>query len=169
VNEIVSIVNGKKKKKEKTKVKKINKKKEKKKELKKEEKKKDNKRRRVEKEVVWVYPNLAVRIISKSFKHGQFYRKKATVVDVVSDDNCTLVLDDGNKYLEGISQKMLETVIPIPGKKVMIVRGNEKGKFGTLFEKSRDKQTGRERVVIKMSGTMELRSFRLDDISEYRQ
>jgi len=110
---------------------------------------------------IWVRQHIIVRIVSKSFQGGRYYRKKATVVDVVSGDVCVLMLEDG-KLLEGISQDLLESVLPDPGGAVLIVLGEGKGERATLIEKSNSKGTA---VVQRQD--LSLQKCRADDISAF--
>jgi G patch domain/KOW motif-containing protein len=50
----------------------------------------------------WMFPNLVVRIISKSFSAGKYYLKKGTIVDVIDMERCTLqLLENKKQLLEG--------------------------------------------------------------------
>jgi len=55
----------------------------------------------------WLFPNLIVRVVSKSFKNGQYFTKKAKIIDVLSPTECSIKpLDDPRSgILEGKNEK----------------------------------------------------------------
>jgi G patch domain/KOW motif-containing protein len=55
----------------------------------------------------WLSPHLVVRVVSKTFRNGEFYLQKAQVVDVVSPTECTIRLLDKPKLgvLDGQRRK----------------------------------------------------------------
>eukprot|EP00794_Sanderia_malayensis_P006341 gene6341-7067_t len=75
----------------------------------------------------WLFPNIRVRVISKSFRKGRFYYKKIDIVDIVSKEYCVCKTEDG-KLIEDVPQDDLESVIPKrEGSLVMVVDGKYKG------------------------------------------
>jgi len=108
----------------------------------------------------WLYPNIIVRIISKSLANGKYYLKKATVDDVISGTLCTVQLLETKRLLD-IDQSMLETVIPKPGTMVMVVEGSDRKKVGSVVEKKKDE------AVVQLKEDLSLHSYNLDSISEY--
>ncbi|KAK3737752.1 hypothetical protein QZH41_017215, partial [Actinostola sp. cb2023] len=78
----------------------------------------------------WLYPQIRVRIISKDYKKGRYYNTKVRMVcvlDVTSKSGCVCETQDG-RVLEGVSQSMLETVVPkSENAYIRIVRGSDKG------------------------------------------
>ena len=106
----------------------------------------------------WVRPHLTVRLVSKSHKKfGQYFKQKATVVDVPDPSSC--VLQVGGTLLEGVSYKLLETVIPPVGGTVMVVSGTDRGRTGKLV-----KRQG-ESALVQMDG--DINTYRLDDVCQY--
>nr|XP_022299314.1 G patch domain and KOW motifs-containing protein-like [Crassostrea virginica] len=88
---------------------------------------------------IWVRPQIRVRIIDKSFKKGDFYKSKVTVLDVPGSENCICRSDEG-KVLEGLSQSQLETVIPkSDGAFVLVVSGKYRGQLGEVMSKNKKK------------------------------
>jgi len=112
----------------------------------------------------WLFPHTIVRIISKSFANGKYYLKKGKIVDVIGGGQCTLQLLETKKLVE-VQQKMLETVIPRVGDKVMIVEGTHSGQVGKLMAKSTDESCGQ--AVIQLAGDLSINNFNLDSITHY--
>jgi G patch domain/KOW motif-containing protein len=112
----------------------------------------------------WLRPCIMVRVVSKSFQNGKFYNKKVQIYDVVGHNVCTIQLDNGS-LVEGVKQRMLETVIPQTGGKVMVVDGANKGKIGKLLE--RMKKGDNERAIVQMIGDLSIETFSLDDVAQY--
>eukprot|EP00112_Aurelia_sp_Birch-Aquarium-sp1_P012452 Seg2619.2 transcript_id=Seg2619.2/GoldUCD/mRNA.D3Y31 product="G-patch domain and KOW motifs-containing protein" protein_id=Seg2619.2/GoldUCD/D3Y31 len=111
----------------------------------------------------WLFPNVRVRVISKSFKRGSYYYKKVEVVDVVSKDTCTCRTDEG-RLLEGLGQSDLETVIPKKTNAlVMIVDGKYKGQIGKLVERNPEKCRG----LVQLSSNKHITKLDYDSMSEY--
>ncbi|NWS34285.1 KIN17 protein, partial [Polioptila caerulea] len=78
----------------------------------------------------WLQPEIIVKIVTK--KLGEKYHKKKAVVKEVIDKYTAVVkvIDSGDKLK--LDQTHLETVIPAPGKKVMVVNGGYRGNEGIL-------------------------------------
>jgi len=105
-----------------------------------------------------------VRVVSKSFQNGKYYNKKVRILDVVGRNECIIQLDNGS-LVEGVKQRMLETVIPQKGAKVMVVEGENKGKLGTLLE--RRKSGDNEKAIVQLMGDLSIESYSLDDVAQY--
>ncbi|KAF7655138.1 hypothetical protein LDENG_00059330 [Lucifuga dentata] len=69
----------------------------------------------------WLQPNIVVKVVTK--KLGEKYQKKKAVVKEVKDKYTAVVkmIDSGDKLK--LDQNHLETVIPAPGKRVLILNG----------------------------------------------
>ncbi|NXH09911.1 KIN17 protein, partial [Bucco capensis] len=78
----------------------------------------------------WLQPEIVVKIVTK--KLGEKYHKKKAVVKEVIDKYTAVVkmIDSGDKLK--LDQTHLETVIPAPGKKVMVLNGGYRGNVGIL-------------------------------------
>ncbi|NXO82591.1 KIN17 protein, partial [Sitta europaea] len=78
----------------------------------------------------WLQPGIIVKIVTK--KLGEKYHKKKAVVKEVIDKYTAVVkvIDCGDKLK--LDQTHLETVIPAPGKKVMVLNGGYSGNEGIL-------------------------------------
>lgn len=112
----------------------------------------------------WLRPNILVRVVSKSFENGKYYNKKVRIIDVVGHNKCTVILDSGS-VVEGVKQRMLETVIPQQGGKVMVVEGVNKGKIARILEKKSGKE---ECVVVQMlGGDLSVETFPMDSVAQY--
>uniref|UniRef100_A0A8C6KVN3 DNA/RNA-binding protein KIN17 n=1 Tax=Nothobranchius furzeri TaxID=105023 RepID=A0A8C6KVN3_NOTFU len=69
----------------------------------------------------WLQPNIVVKVVTKRL--GEKYHKKKAVVTEVRDKYAAVVkmIDSGDKLK--LDQNHLETVIPAPGKQVLILNG----------------------------------------------
>ncbi|KAL1785130.1 DNA/RNA-binding protein KIN17 [Sigmodon hispidus] len=78
----------------------------------------------------WLQPGIVVKIITK--KLGEKYHKKKGVVKEVIDRYTAVVkmIDSGDRLK--LDQTHLETVIPAPGKRVLVLNGGYRGNEGTL-------------------------------------
>uniref|UniRef100_A0A3Q2YM49 DNA/RNA-binding protein KIN17 n=1 Tax=Hippocampus comes TaxID=109280 RepID=A0A3Q2YM49_HIPCM len=70
----------------------------------------------------WLQPNIVVKVVTKRL--GDKYHRKKAVVTEMRDPFTAVVkmIDSGDKLK--LDQNHVETVIPAPGKRVMIVNGN---------------------------------------------
>ncbi|XP_064631963.1 G-patch domain and KOW motifs-containing protein-like [Lineus longissimus] len=86
---------------------------------------------------LWIRPQCRVRIVDKKYHKGKYYKEKVVVYDVMGDKTCLCKTDDG-KLLEGLSQSMLETVIPksIPSF-IVIVTGKYYGQLAEIINKDK--------------------------------
>lgn len=89
--------------------------------------------------------------------------KKGEVVDVVGPRVCDVSMDDGNELVQGVSQDVLETVLPRRGGQVLVLSGKHKGVYGSLVERDLDRETG----VVRDADTHDLINVRLEQIAEY--
>jgi len=110
----------------------------------------------------WIFPNLVVRIISKSFQNGKYYLKKGTILDVVDSETCTLQLQENQKMID-VKQSMLETVVPKERERVMIVDGKLSGRTGVILEKPK----GQGKATVQLAGGVDIERFELDSICQY--
>lgn len=111
----------------------------------------------------WLHRDLRVRFIDKLYKGGRYYNTKMTIEDVPSPGTCMCQTDKG-QVLEGVTESMLETLIPKgEGHHVMVVLGPHAGKVGLLLSQDRVQsqalvQLGRENQVLE---------FHYDAICQY--
>lgn len=93
----------------------------------------------------WLQPEIIVKIITK--KLGEKYHKKKGVVKEVIDKYTAVVkmIDSGDKLK--LDQTHLETVIPAPGKRILVLNGGYRGNVGTL--ESINEKTFSATVVIE--------------------
>lgn len=78
----------------------------------------------------WLQPGIIVKIITK--KLGEKYHKRKGVVKEVIDRYTAVVkMTDSGDRLK-LDQTHLETVIPAPGKRVLVLNGGYRGNEGTL-------------------------------------
>ena len=115
------------------------------------------------KQVSWLASHIRVRVISRDFKGGRLYLKKGEVLDVVGPTTCDISMDESKQIVQGVSQDILETVLPRRGGPVLVLCGKYKGAFGSLVERDLDREIG----VVKDADTHELLNVRLEQIAEY--
>ncbi|KAJ3269587.1 hypothetical protein HDV01_001188 [Terramyces sp. JEL0728] len=111
----------------------------------------------------WIRPHIRVRILSK-----KNYNQKGVIQDVVSLNTCIVKLQGGN-LIDGklllivVDQCDLETVIPRVGRKVLVLKGEDKGQLAELKEYN----SKSEKVVVQIESTYDLATLTFDDVSEY--
>ncbi|NXO67621.1 KIN17 protein, partial [Phainopepla nitens] len=90
----------------------------------------EEEKKRTSRRDYWLQPEIIVKIVTK--KLGDKYHKKKAVVKEVIDKYTAVVkvIDSGDKLK--LDQTHLETVIPAPGKKVMVLNGGYRGNEGIL-------------------------------------
>lgn len=76
-------------------------------------------------------------------------------------DECTIQLLDSGRVLEGVKERMVETVVPRVGERVMVLKGEYKGEIGIL--RASDDKSAR----VDVDG--EILSYDLDDVCEISQ
>lgn len=112
----------------------------------------------------WLLSNIRVRVVSKSFKGGQYYLTKGLVVDVLTPTDCLLQLEgskSGNTV--EVSQQVLETVLPKTGGRVCIVSGEFRGRRGRLLEKNKSNDT----ASIQLNDDFSVHVVQFDAVAEY--
>ncbi|NXL19082.1 KIN17 protein, partial [Setophaga kirtlandii] len=78
----------------------------------------------------WLQPDIIVKIVTKKLK-GKYHKKKAVVKEVIDKYTAIVkVVDSGDKLK--LDQTHLETVIPAPGKRVLVLNGGYRGNEGIL-------------------------------------
>lgn len=108
----------------------------------------------------WLFPSTIVKIVSKTFAGGKYYLHKAQVIDVISADLCSAQLMNSKELLE-LDQKVLETVIPAVGEKVVVVKGPNKGRTAKVMQKAKGK------AVIQFTADLSSEEISFDDICHY--
>ncbi|XP_069785245.1 G-patch domain and KOW motifs-containing protein isoform X3 [Narcine bancroftii] len=85
----------------------------------------------------WLHPDLQVRLVDRNYMGGAFYNSKVTIEDVLASGRC-VCRTDGGRLLEGVTQSMLETVIPkAESNPIMVVRGEHRGSMGRVLQRDR--------------------------------
>jgi len=105
-------------------------------------------------------PNIFVRIISKGFARAKYYNKRVSVVDVISNDECTVQLENGH-LLEGVKENMIETALPKIGGRVLVVNGSQKGEEGLLLDRD-DVQ-----ATVQFNHDLSVHTLPVGDVTEY--
>ncbi|XP_061523534.1 DNA/RNA-binding protein KIN17 isoform X2 [Phycodurus eques] len=70
----------------------------------------------------WLQPNIVVKVVTKRLG-DKYHKKKAVVMEVREKFSAVVKMIDSGDKLK-LDQNHVETVIPAPGKRVMIVNGN---------------------------------------------
>ncbi|XP_063164522.1 DNA/RNA-binding protein KIN17 [Candoia aspera] len=78
----------------------------------------------------WLQPEIVVKIITKKLGE-KYYKRKAVVKEVIDKYTAVVKLIDSGDKLK-LDQTHLETVIPAPGKKVLVLNGGYRGNEATL-------------------------------------
>ncbi|NXH42927.1 KIN17 protein, partial [Dicaeum eximium] len=90
----------------------------------------EEEKKRTSRRDYWLQPEIIVKIVTKKLE-GKYYKKKAVVEEVIDKYTAIVkVIDSGVKLK--LDQTHLETVIPAPGKKVMVLNGGYRGIEGIL-------------------------------------
>ena len=112
----------------------------------------------------WLLSNIRVRIVSKSFKGGQYYLMKGVIVDVLTPTDCLLQIE-GSAMANTIEipQRALETVLPKTGGRVCVVAGELRGRRGKLLEKIKSNGT----ASIQLNDDFSAHILPFDAIAEY--
>lgn len=113
--------------------------------------------------VSWLTSHIRVRVISRDLKGGRLYLKKGEVLDVVGPTTCDISMDENREIVQGVSQDVLETVIPKRGGPVLVLAGKYKGVYGSLAERDFDRET----AIVRDADTHELLNVKLEQIAEY--
>ena len=114
----------------------------------------------------WLMPGIRVRIIDKRLEKGDFYLKKAVLVDIVRPGVANLLLDGSQRLKECIKASSLETVVPREeGAIVVIVHGKLKGSKAKLLQRKSEKGV----VTVQLLSDLSVHRFSFDDVAEYVQ
>lgn len=111
--------------------------------------------------MVWVIPNIRVRIVTEKLGRKNF-KEKGIVVDVTSK-GVTLKLDKGGTVLDRVPENYLETALPKPGGKVIVLAGRNKYSKGKLLERNSKTAKG----VVQIFEDMNVLTLSLDDLAEF--
>uniref|UniRef100_A0A0K2TGH3 DNA/RNA-binding protein Kin17 WH-like domain-containing protein n=1 Tax=Lepeophtheirus salmonis TaxID=72036 RepID=A0A0K2TGH3_LEPSM len=78
----------------------------------------------------WLKEGIVVKIITKSLG-DKYYKEKGYVKSVIDKYGAVVSLINGNSKIK-LDQEHLETVVPSPGRKVIVLNGFYRGETGTL-------------------------------------
>lgn len=84
-------------------------------------------------EIGWLCEGIVVKVLDKHLKDGKYYKKKGVVLRLEDPVTADIQMNDTGKKLR-VPQEKLETVIPKPGGKVMVVNpaSDDRGQIGVL-------------------------------------
>ncbi|NWT97879.1 KIN17 protein, partial [Urocynchramus pylzowi] len=90
----------------------------------------EEEKKRTSRRDYWLQPEIIVKIVTKKLDE-KYHKKKAVVKEVIDKYTAIVkVIDSGHKLK--LDQTHLETVIPAPGKKVLVLNGGYQGNEGIL-------------------------------------
>jgi G-patch domain/KN17 SH3-like C-terminal domain len=116
--------------------------------------------------LLWVIPNIRVRVVTEKLGKKHF-RQKGVIVDVNRRHGATLRMDilEGGKHavLEHVPEQYLETALPKSGGHAIVLTGPHKWTKGKLLERNSKASTGSIQVFEDMS----ILSLSLDDMAEW--
>ncbi|KAJ3093094.1 hypothetical protein HK102_009526 [Quaeritorhiza haematococci] len=112
----------------------------------------------------WLRPHIRIRIISKSFGNGRYYKHKGIIQDVIAGGSAIVKTDEG-ELVEGVLERHVETCIPAVGKDVLVVRHDEESSLVGITGKVLDKSSTTEKVVVQLDHELEIRCADLMDVS----
>lgn len=113
----------------------------------------------------WLREGLVVKIMSEELKAAGLYKKKGTVTRLINEQVGEVSTTDGS--LVQVHQSQLETVIPQPGGRVMLLNGPLQGTAAELLSIDVDKFQALVRVADK--GTPKKLSFEYEDICKIKE
>lgn len=113
--------------------------------------------------VFWCRPHLRVRLISRSYAHGRYFRAKGVIIDVADASHISLRLEEGGKVVEGLREDELETLLPPVGSNVMVLEGEHRGEVAKLIEKD----SKRSRATVQLESELTVLQLNYDDVCEY--
>lgn len=79
----------------------------------------------------WIMEGIIVKVTNKELEGGAFSGRKGKVVKVIDSFGARVSMNDSSAVLE-VDQDDLETVIPKPGGKVILLRGKHRGCFAVV-------------------------------------
>ncbi|XP_043944297.1 DNA/RNA-binding protein KIN17 [Protopterus annectens] len=112
----------------------------------------------------WLQPEIVVKIITK--KLGEKYYKKKAVVNEVVDKYTAVVRVIGSGDKLKLDQTHLETVIPAPGKRVLILNGGYRGNTAILDSINEKKFCATVIIDSGLSKSHKLEGVQYEDISK---
>ncbi|KAL1499716.1 hypothetical protein AB1Y20_012403 [Prymnesium parvum] len=111
----------------------------------------------------WVRESIRVRVVDKKLARGQWYNKKAVVVDVSGPDEFAVQMDDSAARVEGLKHAHVETALPKAGGTVLVLRGAHRMRRGRLLER----HSSDARAVVQLSGDLQVVELSFDDVAEW--
>ena len=99
----------------------------------------------------WVRPGLVCRIVSKKYRDGKYMDELGQIIDV--PDCYTVSFQTfGHELLEDMEEKHLETVMPVIGERVLILKEEHAGKVGVLNERKKKENKVTIRIGLEDGG-----------------
>jgi G patch domain/KOW motif-containing protein len=114
-----------------------------------------------ERRMVWAIPNIRVRVITERLGR-RYFKEKGIIVDVTVK-GVTLRLDKSGTVLDRVPEDYLETALPKPGGKVIVLAGRNKYAKGKLLERDSKSSKG----VVQIYEELNVLSLSLDDLAEW--
>eukprot|EP00977_Amphora_coffeiformis_P007359 scaffold1593_cov156-Amphora_coffeaeformis.AAC.8 len=111
--------------------------------------------------MTWAIPNIRVRVVTEKLGR-KYFKEKGVVVDVTSK-GATLRLDRSGTVLDRVPEDYLETALPKPGGKAIVLAGRNKYAKGKLLERNSKSGKG----AIQIFEDLSVLNLSLDDLAEY--
>ena len=111
--------------------------------------------------MVWAIPNIRVRVITERLGR-RYFKEKGIIVDVTVK-GVTLRLDKSGTVLDRVPEDYLETALPKPGGKVIVLAGRNKYAKGKLLERDSKSSKG----VVQIYEELNVLSLSVDDLAEW--
>merc|ERR1712183_594744 len=119
----------------------------------------------------WLTPNIKVRIISKTYKKGKYYKQKGIILDTPTCNEAFIQILNNTTSTTTLTvpQQYLETVIPKVNKYIMIVNQKSKYKYqkGVVTKRNFDKGRVYVQLLDNDDDDDDIIKFNLDDVSDY--
>ncbi|KAK2078997.1 hypothetical protein QBZ16_002687 [Prototheca wickerhamii] len=107
----------------------------------------------------WLAPGITVKVMSKALQEHGYYKQKGIVSRVLDDFVGEIEMLDSGDIIR-VDQEELETVIPAPGGRVLVVAGEQRGAKGTLEALD----TGAFQALVLLEGEKEPKRFEYEHI-----
>ena len=109
----------------------------------------------------WLLTNIRVRIVTEKWGR-RYFKEKGVVVDVTPKGATLRMVKDGS-IVDCIPERYLETALPKPAGKVIVLAGPNRLAKGQLLERDSKTSTG----VVQVYEDMSVIKLSLDDIAEW--
>jgi hypothetical protein len=106
--------------------------------------------------LVWVLPNIIVKVVNKDSK---YYNTKAFIEDVIDNYSFSLITNDKVVHTKFVEDD-IQTVMPGINENVIILTGTKKGEVAKLLERDKKKN----KVTVQLFADFEIRNYTQDEV-----